>query len=69
MITTLKLKLIKETDQARWYENERGIRQWVPRSVCRRTLKLGDRHEVTIAEWWLKENPWTKKDGAQKDLL
>ena len=27
MTTTLKLKFIKETELARWYENNRGVRQ------------------------------------------
>jgi hypothetical protein len=72
--TTLKLKLIQETSQARLYEKEMpsrlpGIRQWVPRSVCPRTLKAGDNHEVDIEDWWLEQNPFTKKDGKQKELL
>lgn len=69
MTTTLKLKFIRETDLARWYENSRGVRQWVPRSVCTKTFKAGDQHEVAIEDWWLEQNPWEKKDAAQDDLF
>ena len=69
MTTTLKLKFIKETELARWYENSRGVRQWVPRSVCPKTLKMGDVHEVAITDWWLEQNPWDKKDAHTGDLF
>ena len=49
--TKLELTLIRETDKARYYENARGKRQWVPRSVCPRTLKIGKTHEVQIEDW------------------
>ena len=71
--TKHSLRLIKETAQARLYEkrytNGKTVQQWVPRSVCPRTSKLGDEHEVEIENWWLAENPWQKPDGKQKDLL
>ena len=69
MTTTLKLKFIRETELARWYENSRGIRQWVPRSVCTKTLKMGDVHEVALEDWWLTANPWEKKDADTGDLF
>lgn len=69
MTTVLKLKCLRETPQARLYQDHRGTQQWVPRSVCPRTTKLGDQHEVTIEDWWLKENPFRKPDGKQAALL
>jgi hypothetical protein len=67
--TTLKLKCLRETELARWYEHPNGKRQWVPRSVCPRVVKLGDRHEVTIEDWWLKQNPFDIKPQDQANLL
>lgn len=67
--TKLELTLIRETEKARYYENARGKRQWVPRSVCPRTLKIGKTHEVAIEDWWLAENPFEVKAQKQKDLF
>ena len=69
MTTTLTLKLIKETPLARWYEDARGKRQWVPRSVCPHTTKMGDIHQVKIEDWWLAANPFEKKAAKQDELL
>ena len=69
-MTTLKLKFLKETPLARFYEHPTSrVRQWVPGSVCPRTLKLGDVHEVTLEDWWLKANPFLKPDPDQATLL
>jgi hypothetical protein len=56
MTTTLRLKLISENPTARLYETNKGLRQWIPREVCPRTLKRGDEHEVTIEDGWLEQN-------------
>lgn len=69
MTTTLKLKFIRETPLARMYENTRGVRQWVPRAVCSKTIDLGVMHEVAIQDWWLEQNPFEKKDPQQAGLL
>ena len=69
MTTVLTLKLIKETALARWYEDARGKRQWVPRSVCPHTTKMGDIHQVKIEDWWLAENPFDKPDTGTNKLL
>ncbi len=62
--TTITLKIISETDLARFYEDQKGNRQWVPRSQCQSDPPgLGVFHEVSIASWWLKENPFEKPDG------
>jgi hypothetical protein len=70
----LNLIFVKETALARLYENKGGARQWVPRSVCRRTLKfpagtpgktggtpVPPVHEVDIADWWLEQNPFENR--------
>ncbi len=69
MTTTLKLTFLRETTLSRHYQLKPGVAQWIPRSVCPRTLrsatnKPGDVHEVTIEDWWLDKNPWEKKDGV-----
>lgn len=57
----LHLKFVRESKSglARLYENSAGSRLWVPRSVCKSTIKFtATEHEVDIAEWWLDKNPW-----------
>lgn len=60
----LTLTFVRETDMARLYENKDGARQWVPRSVCVKTMKWPAEagklavHDVTIQDWWLQKNPW-----------
>ena len=61
----LKLKFLGGTALARHYEKPGGVRQWVPRSVCK-VLADGHRdvkselHEVEIQDWWLQENPFDR---------
>lgn len=69
----LTLQLVRETEKARLYRKADGSQQWVPRSVCERTLKFPAKtpeslplHEVAIADWWLEKNPWP---AAQKELI
>jgi hypothetical protein len=63
---TLKLQMERETAAARLYDNGGG-KQWVPRSVCVRTLKFPPQpgkaavHEVEIEDWWLAKNPWPRR--------
>ena len=62
----LNLKFVQEsrTGLARLYEDRHGAQQWVPVSVCKRTLKHAASagqlamHEVEIEPWWLEKNPW-----------
>lgn len=67
------LQLIRETAGARLYRNRHGHEQWVPRSVCQKTLKWPPKdgqpavHEVEIEEWWLEKNPWPAK-ATQREL-
>ncbi len=66
MATTLKLKFLGGTALARHYQKPGapGNAQWVPRSVCPKTLKFGDKvgdlHEVTVEDWWLEKNPFDR---------
>jgi hypothetical protein len=73
MRTTLKLIFHAETNLARLYELKDAKTQWVPRSVCPAITKhgnqRGDIHEVTIEDWWLKDNPFAIKPQNQPDLL
>lgn len=69
MTTTLKLTFLRETTGARHYQLKPGCAQWIPRSVCTKTLKSGDLHEVTIEDWWLEKNPFEKKASEQADLF
>jgi hypothetical protein len=70
---TLKLYLVRETERARQFEKPGKGRLWVPRSVCRRTLKFAPEAgkprltEVEIEDWWLDKNPWPAQE--QKELL
>jgi hypothetical protein len=67
---TLNLKFIRETELAREYENSKGRRQWIPKSVCKKTLKWTNGiHEVEIEDWWLQKNPFEKPDAPQQNLL
>jgi hypothetical protein len=73
-MATLKLTFLGSTALARHYRHRNGISQWVPRSVCPKTFKHGDKpgdlHEVTIEDWWLKENPFEKPvPKGQQSLL
>ena len=68
MTTTLKLKFIRETPLARLYADHKDRQQWIPRSICPKTLKLGDIHEVAIETWWLEANPFEKKPQPQSEL-
>lgn len=60
----LTLRFVHETALARLYRKADGAQQWVPRSVCPRTLKWPAEngelavHEVEIEDWWLEKNPW-----------
>lgn len=66
---TLKLKFLGGTALARHYEKPNGIRQWVPRSVCKVKVEA-DLHEVEIQDWWLKDNPFDRKvPKGQGDLF
>ena len=69
--TTLTLNFIRETALARFYEHPVSrVQQWVPRSVCPRTLKFNaTEHQVVIQDWWLRENPFVKRAAPQEDLL
>ena len=72
--TQLTLTFLGSTALARHYRYENGPAQWVPRSVCPKVFKhgngVGDRHEVSIEDWWLKENPFTKPaPKGQQNLL
>jgi len=69
MTTTLTLTFLRETPLSRHYQLRPGCAQWVPRSVCRRTVKAGYVHEVTIEDWWLEKNPFEKKDAGTGDLF
>ena len=73
MTTTLKLTFIGSTALARHFRHTNGVCQWVPRSVqgpiAVGNLKVGDVVEVAIQDWWLKDNPFVKKDGQQNQLL
>ena len=64
----LKLTFKRETPLARLYANAKGVQQWIPRSVCPHTSKLGDIHEVTILDWWLEQNPFDKKPQKQDEF-
>jgi hypothetical protein len=71
---TLKLTFLGSTTLARRYRHCNGIIQWVPRSVCPKNFKHGDKagdlHEVTIEDWWLKANPFEKPASkGQQNLL
>jgi hypothetical protein len=79
----LRLKFVRQARSglARLYENDAGSRLWIPRSVCRRTMKwpaprataadgggvAAATHEVEIEDWWLEQNPWPPQ--KQKELL
>lgn len=69
----LNLKYVTQTVAARCYEDKRGNRQWIPKSVCPEVFKHGDKagdvHEVMIEEWWIKQNPFEKQAAAQKELF
>ncbi len=60
----LTLEFVRQTSLARLYRNTEGGQQWVPRSVCDRTLKWPGvdgkpaMHEVEISDWWAEKNPW-----------
>ena len=72
-MTTLKLTFLRETTMSRHYQLKPGCAQWIPRSVCTKTLKHGDKagdlHEVTIEDWWLEKNPFEKPEGGQQQKL
>ena len=61
---TLKLTFLGSTAPARHYRHGNGFCRWVPRSVCPKNFKHGDKvgdlHEVIIEDWWLEENPFVK---------
>jgi hypothetical protein len=64
----MRLRLVRETEKARLYENREGSRQWVPRSICGSTLKFpppSALHEVTVPDWWLAKNPWPPSKQQQ----
>jgi len=71
---TLHLSFIRPTPLARLYRDRAGGEQWVPRSVCAKTLKWPSQngqppvHEVEIEDWWLEQNPWPRGAG-QKELI
>ena len=61
---TLRLELITETDKARLYQFKDGCQIWIPRSVCKSTVKFPNDdplanpiHEVVIEDWW-----WQKQE-------
>jgi hypothetical protein len=62
----LNFYLVKETSLARLYRDRHDAEQWVPRSVCARTVKHPAQagglplHEVEIEDWWVAKNPWPK---------
>lgn len=70
---TLTLNFIRETAAARLYAKADGSQQWIPRSVCQRTLKWPGKdghppvHQVDVEDWWLEKNPWP--ESKQKALL
>jgi hypothetical protein len=70
----LKLTFLGSTALARHYRHRNGISQWVPRSLQVATkpanMQVGDTVEVTIEDWWLKENPFEKPvPKGQQSLL
>lgn len=70
MRTVLKLRFIRQTDKARYYEKPNGRTQWVPISVCPVVTPLdATMHEVTIEDWWLAQNPFDRPDTDQPTLL
>jgi hypothetical protein len=64
---TIRLKLVHETEKARLYEWKSGEQLWIPKSVCKSTLKLKskegeDIHEIVIEDWW-----WDKHEKEEED--
>ena len=67
-MSVLKLKFLRATELARYYEDQRGTRQWVPKKVSR-LLVEADLHQVAIEDWWLKENPFIKPESSGQTIL
>jgi hypothetical protein len=63
-MSALRLTLIRETAGARLFARADGHQKWVPRSVCRSTVKFPREPgqpqvcEVEIEEWWLEKAGW-----------
>jgi len=66
---TLRLTLLNETPKARLYSFDDGERFWVPRSVCKSTVKFPPEpdkppvHEVQIEDWW-----WEKYENGDETV-
>ena len=73
MTTLLKLKFLRATALACYYEHPQTRRQqWVPRTVCGVESvkpKAGEIVEVRIDDWWLKQNPFVTKADQQEELF
>ncbi len=71
----LKLHLMAETTLARLYADSSQRQQWVPKSVCDNTLKWPSEngappvHDVAIADWWLRGNPFERLQPTERELL